>query len=412
LSTSRSVAEADRLRNTSGGGSVPNLHARIDALRSRGDVVRGDLHELLGLSPRQDLTVEGEVYVALGYEAVEEGFRRNDDFLSSMPGSQAGLSHLGANILVMDEPEHRRYRALAQPAFAVKTMQSWEHRWLAPTLERLVGELPAQGRADLYGDYCAKFPVRTIAGSFGVPPADAEQFHLWVLQFTGGGTPAQAVEAVGAFDRYLTQVLEERRASPAGDVISLLASSEIVDDQGRHRLTDEEVLGFARLLILAGAGTTYRTCGFLLLQLACRPEVYAQLRADRALITAVIEETLRWSPPVTYFMRRVAADTELAGVEIPAGSFVQLAVGAANRDARRWDRPHEWDPDRALAPHVAFGFGPHFCIGNQLARMELRVAVERLLDRYEVFLCDPAEPAPEIDGLLFRFLPRLPVLLA
>jgi cytochrome P450 len=253
--------------------------------------------------------------------------------------------------------------------------------------------------------------VRTIAGSFGVPPADAEQIHLWVLQFTGGGTPEEAAEAVRAFDRYLTHIVEPRRADPHDDVISLLAESEVVVDDGSHRLTDEEVLGFARLIILAGAGTTSRTCGFLLQQLARHPEIYARVRDDRSLLMPVIEETLRWSPPVTYFMRRAATDTELAGVAIPEGSFVQLAVGAANRDARRWDRPHEWDPDRDLLPHVAFGFGPHFCIGNQLARMELRVALERLLDRYETFVCDPAASETEIDGLLFRFLPRLPVIL-
>jgi cytochrome P450 len=92
--------------------------------------VEGDLHELLGLPPRQDVTISGAVFVALGFDAVEAGFRRSTDFVSAIPGSQAGLAHLGANILVMDEPEHRRYRALAQPAFAVKTMENWEHRWL------------------------------------------------------------------------------------------------------------------------------------------------------------------------------------------------------------------------------------------------------------------------------------------
>jgi cytochrome P450 len=102
-------------------------------------------------------------------------------------------------------------------------------------------------------------------------------------------------------------------------------------------------------------------------------------------------------------------DAEVAGVLIPANSHVLVAVGAANRDPDQWDRPHEWDPDRPLRPHVAFGFGPHFCIGNQLARMELRTALERLLDRYETLVLDPDEPEPEIRGVMYRYLETLPV---
>jgi cytochrome P450 len=405
------VREAELQRNiASGARLVFDPYPVIDELREHGAVVEIDVSAHFGIAPMPGQPTSEHTFTAIGYDAVEQVFRDNVTFSSAAVGSVVAQKW-GANILFMDEPEHRTYRALAQPAFAIKTMQSWEDRWLQPILTDLLAALPDEGRTDLYHEYCALFPVKTIASAFGIAPDDAERYHEWVLHMSGGGTPDQAIEAVQHIADSLRPTIEDRRATGNDDdVIGLLAGSEVADAAGTmHRLTETEILGFAYLMLTAGAGTTYRTFGFLLREVIANQELLARVRRDPDFVVPLVEETLRWSPPVLFFDRMAMVDTEVAGVRIPAGSVVSAMVGAANRDPARWDRPHEFDPDRERLPHVAFGNGPHFCIGNQLARMELRNALTALLDRYDSIELDPEEPYPETSGLRFRQIEGLPV---
>ena len=397
--------EAERRRNAaSGAGTVFDFHPEVDALRAAGAVHRGSVADLLGADVPTVANEEvGAHFTVLTFATAEQVFRDHERFSSEHGYGPEVAKYWGANILMMDEPDHRRYRSLAQPAFAVKTMKSWEQRWLTPMLDQLIDDFPASGPVDLYGDYCAKFPVNTIAMGFGIAPDDVDMFHAWVSDSQGG--PAHVNE-------YLTRIIDERRASPNDDdVIGLLAQSEVEDEDGRHMLTDAEILGFANLMLTAGAGTTYRTMGMLLVELLKRPELLAAVRDDRSLIPAVVEETLRWSPPVPFFPRMAMVDTEIDGVPIPAGSLIDVFVAAANRDPQRWDDPHAWDPAREPQAHVGFGFGPHFCIGNQLARMELQVGLERLLDRLPRLALDRSVPEPRVTGLLFRMPTGVPAII-
>jgi cytochrome P450 len=168
------------------------------------------------------------------------------------------------------------------------------------------------------------------------------------------------------------------------------------------------VLSFLRLLLPAGAETTYRLIGSTLFALLTHPEHLAAVRADRAFLEPVIEETLRWESPVQYVSREAAAPTTLSGVEVPEGMLISVAIGSANRDERRFPDPDRFDPARNNDDHVAFGFGRHFCAGSNLARLEARIAVDALLDRLPNLRLEPGTDA-RIVGLAFRSPNGLPV---
>jgi cytochrome P450 len=175
-------------------------------------------------------------------------------------------------------------------------------------------------------------------------------------------------------------------------------------------LSDSKIYGFLRLLLPAGAETTFRVMGNCLVALLSHPGVYEQVVADRTLMPEVIEETLRWETSVTMVSRVSAKDTEIAGCPVKAGSPVSVLTGSANRDARRFEDPDEWRLGRPVQHHVAFGTGPHQCLGMHLARLELRVGLDTILDRLPNLRLDPDQPPPVIEGFAFRGPDRLPVL--
>jgi len=201
-------------------------------------------------------------------------------------------------------------------------------------------------------------------------------------------------------------VLEERRRQPADDLISDLAVAELDGE----RLDDEEIFSFLRLLLPAGAETTYRATGNLLFGLLSRPDQLDALRADRSLMAQAVEEAIRWESPLLITSRTATSDTEVRGVAIETGSQVIAHVGSANHDETRWDDAESYDLFRPPLPHISFGAGPHMCLGMHLARMEMGVAVGALLDRLPGVRLDPDGDDPHIHGELFRSPTSLPVL--
>jgi cytochrome P450 len=200
---------------------------------------------------------------------------------------------------------------------------------------------------------------------------------------------------------YLIGFVTERRTAPADDLISVLA-------QGRQ-LTDEEIVAFCRLLLPAGAETTYRSSGNLLFGLFTHPDQLDALRADRTLLPQAIEEGLRWECPLLTVVRLALEDTTVAGVKVPAGAVLIVHLGSANHDERRWDHPETFDIFRPQLPHLAFGGGAHVCLGMHLARMETRAVVNRLLDRLPGLRLDPEATPPAITGTSLRAPTALPV---
>ena len=188
-------------------------------------------------------------------------------------------------------------------------------------------------------------------------------------------------------------------------MISLLATAE---HDGQH-LTDEEIFSFCRLLLPAGAETTYRSSANLLYGLLTHPDQLDAVRTDRSLLAAATEEGIRWEPPLLVITRGVTRDTELAGTALPVGATVVCSLGSANRDETRWPEPSSFDIFRERKPHIGFAHGAHMCLGMHLARMETQVALNAIFDRLPDLRLDPDAPAPYISGHLFRAPPRLDV---
>jgi cytochrome P450 len=337
---------------------------------------------------------------------VEAVLRDGQTFSSAINAEHIG-QYMGELILAMDGKEHRAYRNLVAHAFRASQLERWDDALVRPTIDRLLDAISPLGRADLVRDITSKYPVQVICGIVGVPLEDSAQFHQWAEQInTGPLHPDVGMAASRAMRDYLAPIVEERRANPTGDLISDLVHAEI----DGHRLTDEKIYGFLRLLLPAGAETTFRVMGNALTALLMHPDVMERVRADASRMPALIEETLRGETSVTQVSRVAAADTEIAGCPIPAGAALSVLTGSANRDESRYDHATEFDLDRPAQNHLAFGTGQHQCLGMHLARLELRVGLARILDRLPNLRLDPDAEPPVIQGLAFRGPDSIPVL--
>ena len=316
---------------------------------------------------------------------------------------------MGEHIMLgMDDPQHRRYRALVATAFRQKVLATWETDLVAKVVNDLIDRFVDRGHAELVREFTFPYPTQIIAGLLGLPRQDYKQFQRWsiaILSFLS--KPEEAIAASQEVKEYIADILDERRQTPTQDLISDLAQAEL---DGEH-LGDEEIFSFLRLLLPAGVETTFRATGNLLFSLLCHPNQLDAVRADRRLIPQAIEEALRLETPLLNITRLATKDTEIVGVPIEAGSTVMLMLAAANRDENRHDDADAFDIFRSNPkPHISFGHGPHMCLGVHLARIEMRVALEHLLDRLPNLRLDPAAVDPHIRGQVFRSPTDLPVL--
>jgi cytochrome P450 len=271
---------------------------------------------------------------------------------------------------------------------------------------QLIDDFVTDGRADLVEQFAKTFPLRVIAHIIGVPIQDYEAFQSWSLALIGfASDPPAGFAAAESLVTFLTPIVENRRARPAQDLLSTLVHAEV---EG-HRLTDEEIYSFLRLLLPAGAETTYRLIGNTLFALLHHVDQLDAVRAERSQIKWAIEETLRWEAPVQLASRETTTAVSIAGVELPAGAPVLTCVGAANRDEQHYPHPDEFDMHRRADDHVAFGFGRHFCLGSHLARLEATTALNALLDRLPRLRLDPSQTS-QVLGFAFRSPDQLPVL--
>ena len=212
---------------------------------------------------------------------------------------------------------------------------------------------------------------------------------------------AQAMEASDKLGAYFKGLVDHRRAHPGDDLISLLALTEV---EGEY-LPEDVLISFLRQLMNAAGDTTYRGTSVLLTALLENPDQFEAIRADRGLIPQAIEEALRWDGPVAVQSRMAAVDMELAGVRIPAGSLLDVVAGAANRDPALFPDPDRFDIFRARKPHWSFARGPHICVGQHLARVEMTRALHAIIDHLPNLRFDPERPRPEIRGSMMR-VPR------
>jgi len=312
----------------------------------------------------------------------------------------------GHTILEMDPPEHQRHRVLVARAFRARVLDQWNDAIIGTTVGELIDAFAGDGHADLVSQLTFPFPVQVIARILGLPEADWPRFmrlstQLIAVMRNWEGAVAASLELRG----YFAEIIADRRRHTRDDLVSQLVSAEV---DGR-RLSDDEIYPFLLLLLPAGAETTYRSSGNLLFGLLSDPGQLDMVRADRGLVPQTIEEALRWETPLLTVARLATEDVELGGVRIPAGSFVAVSLGAANRDPGRYPDPDAFDVARAGGQAISFGGGIHKCLGMHLARMEMRVLLNAVLDRLPELRLDPAAEDVHIHGLIFRSPPTLPV---
>ncbi len=345
-------------------------------------------------------------YQVVAHDEVEAVLRDSETFSSSINQDTMG-PYMGTVILAMEGAEHNQYRSLVSRAFRQSALERWDRELVRPTIDELLDAIAPHGRGDLVRDVTSQYPVKIIAGIVGVPVEDHARFHTWAEEInTGPLHPERGMAASKAMREYLTPIVEDRKRNPRDDLISDIVAAEI-DGQ---RLDDEHIYGFLRLLMPAGAETTFRAMGNCLVALLTRPDRLDRVRADRSLLPRAIEETLRWETSVTQVARVTTRDVEVAGCPIPKGASIQVITGAANRDGARYEDPDTWRLDRPDQPHLGFGWGRHLCLGMHLARLELRVGLGAILDRLPNLRLDPDAPTPEIVGYAFRGPESLPVL--
>lgn len=379
---------------------IENLYPRLAELRRESPVYKGGVWEQFPVREISSAMYgDRPVYTALSYEAVTQVLRSaGEPFSSSVYADTMGLV-MGHSILEMDEPEHQGYRELLEQAFSRREMARWEAEVIGPTVNHHIDQFVERGRANLVREFTFPFPVHVISGLLGLPEEDLPKFHRWAIELINvGGDPARGFAASQNLHDYLIEVIDERRKHERHDMISVLAHAE----HDGQRLNDEEIVAFLRLLLPAGAETTYRSSSNLLVGLLTHTDQLDAVRNDRSLLPQAIEEGLRWEPPLISIIRRAVEDTVIDGVPVEAGSSIMVCTGAANHDEKRWERPDEFDIFRKRFPPVAFGFGPHVCLGQHLARMETAVALNALFDRCPNLRVDPDAEPPRVTGLMFR----------
>ena len=350
--------------------------------------------------------LEQTTYVVHRYEDVVAVLRDNVTYSSSAIRALMAPV-MGDYVLVgMDEPEHKRLRALVSVAFRQRSLAAWEP-YAQSVVDGYLEQVVERGSAELVRELTFPYPIQVIAKILGVPPEDTGKFHEWAWWIINvAADPDKGIAASEAMKAYLTEVLDARRGDPGDDVISDLVQAELDGEQ----LGDEEIFSFIRLLLPAGAETTYRATGNFLFGLLTHPDQLAALRDDRSLMTQAVEEAIRWESPLLITSRDSTVESEVAGTVIPAGCQVVAHVGSANHDDARWEAPEVFDIFREQKPHAAFGFGPHMCLGMHLARMEMRVAVGAVLDRLDDVRLAPDAEDVHIHGERFRSPTSLPVL--
>ncbi|QFR02839.1 cytochrome P450 [Streptomyces phaeolivaceus] len=353
-------------------------------------------------------------YLVTGYAEAREAFadpRLSKDttrFFAGRPSRRDLHPAVSRNMLATDPPQHARLRALATRAFTTGAVAR-----LRPYISTLVDELldawPDHGTVDLVADLAIPLPVTVICEMLGVPESDRGAVRTWSSDLFDAGDPRRIDAASHAVGEYMTDLVAAKRAAP-GD--SLLDDLIAVRD-GQDRLTEDELVSLAVLLLVAGHETTTNLIGNAALALLRHPESLARLRAEPRLLGGALDELLRFDSPVGIATFRYSTEAlTLGGTEIPEGVPVLIAPGAANRDPERFPDPDRLDLTRNASGHLAFGHGIHRCLGAPLARAEAELALHALITRYpDARLAAPTEPLPWRHTRLLRGLTSLPLTL-
>jgi cytochrome P450 len=321
------------------------------------------------------------------------------------PDQRTGSPQL--SFLELDPPDHTRLRRFAMPTFSPKAVAGFGPQ-ITATVGELLDAVPADGSFDLVGGYAAPMPIAVITRLLGIPDADSEEFERYGQAFGSalGGLQSlrharELFEAQRRLQRIFSSLIDARRVDPGDDVISRLATAP------GEQIRAEDMVPLCTLLLIAGFETTVNLIGNTVLALLQRPELWRRVADDPTLVDAAVEETLRFDPPVQRTARVAHAEVELGGQLVTQGQVVVTLIGGVGRDPEVVERPNEFDLDRPSRDHLAFSAGPHYCVGQPLAKLEATIAVRELMARFPDLRIDG--PGARRSGTLIRGLARLPV---
>jgi cytochrome P450 len=360
-------------------------------------IENGDLHEPFWLISRHDdvmrISKDNETFLN-NPRAVVFGLNDSENLIKAVTG---GSPHLVNSLVALDAPIHPKYRRLTQEWFMPKNLKLMEDE-LTALAKRTVDKFIASsnsGAADFVPLVSAPYPLHVVMQILGVPESDEQRMLFLTQQMFGGQdedlsnsgmanmTSEQVTQlvvgAVADFEAYFAMLTAKKRARPTKDVASVIANAMV---DGAH-LNDRDMAGYYIILAAAGHDTTSASTAGAMLALSQDPEQFAQLKADRSLLPGIVEEAIRWTTPVQHFMRTAARDVEVAGTMIKQGEWLMLSYVSANHDERVFDNPRKFDASRSPNRHVAFGAGAHQCLGLHMARLEMKILFNELLDRLD-----------------------------
>jgi cytochrome P450 len=327
--------------------------------------------------------------------------------------------HLIRSLVQMDAPDHMKYRLLTQSWFMPKNLRIVEERIRQIARDTVEHMLSFDGECDFARDVAAHYPLRVVMDILGVPPEDEPRMLMLTQQLFGSTDPelnrsreaiSSAEQAIAMlhyviadFEQYFGALTADRRANPREDIATVIANATI--DGGQ--IPDRELAGYYMIIATAGHDTTSASTAGALMEMAKDPALFGRFRAAESDKSGLIEEAIRWSTPVQHFMRSAREDVEIGGQQVREGDWLMLNYVSGNRDESVFADPFAFDPDRPKNQQIAFGFGAHVCLGQHLARMEMRILMEELLPRLKRLEL-AGEPA-RVESVFVGGLKRLPI---
>lgn len=387
----------------------PHAYAAWDPLLDTFDMVRREM-PVAKIVPEEEGLFEPFWFVSR-YEDVMRMSKDNATFLnnprpvvfslnSAIEFSRAatGSDMLVDSLVIFDAPIHPKYRRLTQDWFMPRNLAKIEGE-VRSIAQRAVDKLLEAGANGEVVDFAklvsAPYPLHVVMQILGVPEEDEPRMLMLTQQMFGGQdkdlsgtgmdnmTPEQVLTlvagAVKSFEDYFAGIAQDRRANPTDDVASVIANATVDGEP----LPDRDMAGYYIIVATAGHDTTSASTAGAMQALAQDPEQWARVKADRSLLPGIVEEAIRWTTPVQHFMRTAAEDTELGGQQIRKGDWLMMNYVAANHDPAQFDNPRKFDAARSPNRHLAFGAGAHQCLGLHLARLEMKILFETLLDRID-----------------------------
>jgi len=303
-----------------------------------------------------------------------------------------GSPHLVRSLVQMDAPDHPKYRALTQSWFLPQNIKSLEDRIRRIARASVDKMMATGGKCDFVNEIALHYPLHVIMEILGVPEEDEKRMLMLTQELFGASDPElgrapqeedpqKALAAIQGvlmdFYQYFAKITADRRAHPKDDLASVIANSQI----NGAPISEFEALSYYVIVATAGHDTTSSSTAGAMWALAENPDTLAKLKSDPSLIPGLIDEAVRWTTPVKHFMRSATEDTELRGRKIAKGDWLMLCYASGNRDEEVFENPYTFDPARKPNKHVSFGYGAHLCIGQHLAKMEMRILYEELLPR-------------------------------